>query len=117
VRRVLKDGGLFIFSTGNPVCEVRERVTWKGRKFRTFGDYFKERKIYAVWRDFNGKDLKVGSYHVTYETMIKTIIRNGFEIIDYKDCYPLKIAKRLFPGDYKDSMKTLHFCAWKLRKK
>lgn len=117
VSRVLKTGGIFIFSTGNPVCEVRERISYKGRKFRTFGDYFKERKIFSIWRNFNGKDLKVGSYHITYETIIKTIVRNGFEIIDYKDCFPLKKAKKYFPQDYKESLKILHFCAWKLKKK
>ena len=71
-----------IFSKGNPVCEVRERINYKGRKFRTFGDYFNERKIYGIWRNFNGKDLKVASYHITYETLIRRILSNGFEIIN-----------------------------------
>ena|SRR3989344_3689705 len=117
IKRVLKPNGLFIFSTGNPVCEVRERINYKGRKFRTFGDYFNERKIYGIWRNFNGKDLKVASYHITYETLIRRILSNGFEIIGYKDCFPLKKAKKLFPEEYKDSLKTIHFCVWKVRKK
>lgn len=116
INRVLKQGGIFIFSTGNPVYEVRERLKVKGKKYRVFGDYFKERKIWASWK-VNDQKLQVFAYHKTYETIIKTIIRNGFEIIDYEDAFPLKKAKKFFPEDYKDYSKYPFFSAWKMRKK
>jgi len=56
-------------------------------------------------------------YHKTYETIIKIIVKNGYEIVDYKDCFPLKKAKKLFPEDYETFSRRTFFCVWKLRKK
>jgi SAM-dependent methyltransferase len=116
VSKRLDKGGYFVFSTGNPVAECREKVKYKGRKFRVFGDYFTERKMFGKWHLKNG-DLKVFFFHKTYETIIKIIVRNGFEIVDYKDAYPIKKAKKLFPEDYKQCSKVPFFSVWKVRKK
>ncbi len=117
VLRVLKNGGYFIFSTGNPVAEARKKIKVGNKKISVLGNYFNEGKIYGAWRDNKGRKIKMSSYHKTYETIIKTIIRNGFEIIDYKDCFPIKKAKRLFPKDYAEYSKKPFFCVWKLKKK
>jgi len=103
VKKVLKPEGIFIFSTGNPVAETK--------------NYFKESKISVSWKDDNGNIMRMPYYHKTYETIIKTIIKNNFEILDYKDRFPLKKAKRLFPNEYKEYSKVPFFCVWKLRKK
>jgi hypothetical protein len=63
------------------------------------------------------KKTRVPGYHKTYETIIKTILRNGFEIVDYKDCYPMKKAKKLFPQYYKSYSKSPYFAVFKVRKK
>ena len=62
-------------------------------------------------------DYKVIAFHRTYESIIKTIIKNGFEIVDYKDCRPLKKAKKIFPDHYKINEAMPYFSVWKVRKK
>jgi len=116
VKRVLKKGGYFIFSTGNPMTEVREKIKIGKKKIYTFGDYFTERKINSSW-EVKGKKVKMPFFHLTYETIIKTIIKNGFEIVDYKDCYPIKKAKKIFPEDYATAIKRPSFNVWKVKLK
>jgi len=72
-------------------------------------------KIYNKWK----KDLEVRmpTYHKTYQTIIKTIIKNGFEIIDYKDCFPSKQSKKLFPKEYEDCSKIPFFLCLESEKK
>jgi len=117
VSKVLKKGGFFIFSTGNPVAEARKKIKVGKKKISVLDNYFKEGKIYGPWQDNKGKKMRMSSYHKTYETIIKTIIKNGFEIVDYKDCFPIKKAKRLFPKDYAEYSKKPFFCVWKIKKK
>ncbi|MFH1551826.1 MAG: class I SAM-dependent methyltransferase [bacterium] len=129
VGKVLKKNGIFIFSTGNPVTECRKSIMRgkekikllgtikvKGKKIKVLGDYFTKRKINEDWII---KDKKVGFsfYHITYETIIQTIIKNRFEIIDYKDCFPIKKSKKLFPKDYAACSKIPIFAVWKVRKR
>lgn len=120
VKEVLNKKGIFVFSIGNPVAECAKRVEHNGERLRVLNKksaYFRERKIYGVWKNINEKDIRMPTYHKTYETIIKTIIKNGFEIIDYKDSFPLKKAKKLFPGDYRIFSKIPFFCVWKVKKK
>ena len=129
VKKVLKKDGIFVFSTGNPIMECRElikeknqkrkllgTIKTKGKKINVFGNYFKERKINEDWV-IDGKRIKFSYYHITYETIIKTIIKNGFEIIDYKDAYPIAKAKKLLPKDYAACSKLPFFTIWKVRLK
>jgi len=121
VNQRLKKEGYFIFSHGNPVFESSKKIKIKGKKTRIFGDYFTERKVYGKWRNilYKGKvkDINMYNYHKTYETIIKTIIKNGFEIVDYKDCFPTKESKKLFPKEYAFLSKVPYFCVWKVRKR
>jgi len=117
VSRILNKGGYFIFSTGNPVAEAKKKISMGNKKISILDNYFKEGKVYANWKDDKGKKIKMSAYHKTYETIIKTIINNNFEIIDYKDCFPIKKAKKLFPRDYAEYSKKPFFCVWKVRKK
>lgn len=118
VSKVLKKKGYFVFSIGNPVSEMVKKVEIGEKKLRVLGinDYFKEKKLYGTWNMEKG-DIQIPSYHKTYETIIKIILRNGFEIIGYKDTFPLEKAKRLFPKDYNIFSKIPYFCVWKVRKK
>jgi len=117
ISRVLKKGGYFIFSTGNPVAEAKKKIKVGKKKISVLYNYFNEGKIYGPWQDNKGKKMRMLSYHKTYETIIKTIIKNGFEIVDYKDCFPIKKAKRLFPEDYAEYSKKPFFCVWKVKKR
>ena len=69
IRRVLKDEGILIFSTGNPMSESVERVKYKGKTFRVYGGYFNERKLHYKWDTPTGKT-DVFAYHITYETLV-----------------------------------------------
>ncbi|MBS3094183.1 class I SAM-dependent methyltransferase [Candidatus Pacearchaeota archaeon] len=119
VKKVLKKGGFFIFSIGNPVSECTKKIKIRGQKLRVLGkiSYFDEKKLYATWKNIRGKNIKVVSNHKTYETIIKTILKNDFEIVDYKDCFPLEKAKKLFPQEYAFTSKFPYFCAWKVKLK
>lgn len=112
VSKVLKKKGIFVFSIGNPVSECTETKKIKGVKVKVFEDYFKEKKFYNKW-----KNIDMPFYHKTYETIIKTILKNGFEIIDYADAFPLETSKKLFPDDYNFAKKFPMFTSWKVRKK
>jgi ubiquinone/menaquinone biosynthesis C-methylase UbiE len=120
MNRVLKKGGIVVFSTGNSVYEMNKNVVLKGKKYKVLGikDYFKEEVFYSSWTNpYNNKKIRVPVYHKTYETIIKTILRNGFEIIDYKDCFPTKRSKKLFPKNYAQYSKMPMFMVFKVRKK
>lgn len=119
VRKVLKNRGYFIFSVGNPVSEcVKKKIFINGKKIRTWDNegYFGEKPFYTTWKVHSaGLKVKMPSYHKTYETIIKTIIKNGFEIVDYKDAFPIRKAKKIFPLKYKIFSKIPYFCVWKAR--
>jgi uncharacterized protein (DUF302 family) len=122
VKRVLKKRGYFVFSTGNPVTEITESIRIKGKKYKVVGDYFKERQIYANWENVKCTDgktrtVKISSHHITYETLLNTLIKNGFEIAAYKDCHPPKNSKKYFPEEYKKYTKYPIFLAIKTRLK
>jgi ubiquinone/menaquinone biosynthesis C-methylase UbiE len=117
IKRVLNKNGIFIFSFGNPITEISKKKDLQGKRIRIIGDYFTERKIEGLYEKIDEKEIQLWNYHRTYESIIKTILKNDFEIIDYKDCYPLKKAKKLFPFYYDQYSKIPNFCVWKVRKK
>lgn len=114
IRRVLKPNGIFVFSLTNPLLEISKYIKGKSRLYRKFGDYFKEGKTYARWPTFK---VKIPYYHRTLQTLVRTIIRNGFVIEDYLDEKPVKESKELDPERYSIYSKIPHFCAFKVRKK
>lgn len=128
VYRILKKRGCFIFSVGNPVTDSTEKIIRNGKRLkihkipaRAIWNYFNEKKVYGTWRNILYKkevqNVQMPGYHKTYETIIRTIIKNKFEIAGYIDCFPLKKAKKLFPKQYAFLSKVPYFCVWKLRKK
>ena len=128
VNRVLKKNGVFLFSTGNPVIySANVEFNKKDFKFRRIigSKSFKSGKR-IIWGDYFDEsprvenfspDIKVKWYKHTYETYIKTLIKNGFEIVDYVDCKPIKSAKKIDKYAYEKCMKLPTFCIFKVRKK
>jgi len=121
VKKVLRKNGYFIFSIENPVSDSTIKANAKRNLVREFQHYFKERKIYSTWRNIlckkEIKRIRMPKFHKTYETIIKTIVRNGFEIIGYKDTFPLKKSKKLFPKEYNFATNLPYFCVWKVKLK
>jgi ubiquinone/menaquinone biosynthesis C-methylase UbiE len=116
VRRVLKKGGIFIFSIHNPIREVTDKERWFFKKFRYVNDYFRERNTYDTWGK-GEKKFVVSHHHKTYGTIIRYLVNNGFEIIDYEDCKPLPEAKKKYPKQYELAINFPYFCVWKAKKK
>lgn len=118
VSRVLKKGGYFVFSAGNPIIEVAAKTVKNKTSLRVIGEksYFREGLCRSSWGVIKGKEVIMPFYHKTYETIIKRIIKSGFEIVDYADCKPSVKAKKLFPEYYKSHSIFPIFCVWKIRK-
>ncbi len=98
VNRVLKKGGVFCFSTGHPIFNLINQTkksmigsekTKSGKRI-IYGNYFNEKPQLNSLGSL-GK-LKICNY--TYETLIKTGLNNGFELIDYKDIKPTASSKK-----------------------
>ncbi len=117
VKRVLKVNGFFVFSNYNPVTEKTKKIKWFFREFRVIKDYFKEGWRYNQWKEESGITVEGAHHHKTYGTIIRTIVKNGFEIIDYEDCKPISISKNIFPERYEKTMNAPHFSTWKVLKK
>jgi ubiquinone/menaquinone biosynthesis C-methylase UbiE len=116
VRRVLKKGGTFVFSNYNPVIESTVKEKWLFRKFRVIKNYFDEKWKYQWWGE-STKGARAGHHHKTYGTIVKLLVKHGFEIIAYGDAKPLISAKKSYPYEYEKTLNAPHFCTWKAKKK
>lgn len=113
VRRVLKKNGVFIFSSDNPVTAATHRMRGRPRKYRVFGNYFKEGKFYKRWPRIG---IRIVYQHFTFQTLIRTIVRNGFTIEDFVDTKTVKEAAKYDRSMYAFTSKVPWFSVWKVRK-
>lgn len=125
VHRVLKAGGMLLFSTHHPVkwgalvaksskgVEVLMgyRRTNEGQEI--MGDYLNERKIVENIR----KDLRIEHFHKPISVMVKSIVSSGFEIMALLEPQPIESAKIENLGFYEAHKKIPLFIIFKLRKK
>jgi len=113
IRRVLKKDGIFIFSSDNPVVAATHRMRGKPRKYRVFRNYFDEGKFYKRWPRIKSR---VPYQHITFQTMIRAVVRNGFNIEDFVDTRTTKEAKKYDRSMYAFTSKVPWFSVWKVRK-
>jgi len=113
IRRVLKKDGVFIFSSDNPVTAATHKMRGRPRKYRIFGNYFKEGKFYKRWPRLG---IRIVYQHFTFQTMIRTIVRNGFTIEDFVDTKTVKAAAKYDRSMYAFTSKVPWFSVWKVRK-
>ena len=116
ISRTLKKRGIFIFSIHNPVTDGMIKKKWFFKKFKVIERYFEERKRSKIWGEKNTSAESI-HYHKTYGTIIRNLIKNKFEIIDYEDCKPLEEGKGLFPKHYNNAINLPYFSVFKVRKK
>jgi len=121
VNRVLKNNGVFCFSTGHPIFNLINQnddpiigvQKIPNNKRTIFGNYFNE----SLNINNLGSLGKVEVYNFTYETLIKTGLKNGFELIDYKDARPTKVSKKYDSEKYRLTTTLPTFILFKFRKK
>ncbi len=123
VNRVLKKGGTFIFSIYNPVLDATYPI--KGNnlegflsdKNRRFEDYYREGLHKQIW--WKGTKDEIEIIHVcrTYQTWIKTAIKNGFDIVDYLDAQPIPMSKKINKNEFGFASKVPLVCVFKTKKR
>lgn len=121
VNRVLKKNGVFVFSTGHPIFnlmnQTNERIIGVKKllnsKKNILGNYFDE----SQKLNYLGSLGKVELINFTYESLIKAGIKNGFELIDYKDAKPNKSSKKYDADEYKLTTTLPTFILFKFKKK
>jgi len=121
IHRVLKKGGVFIFSTGHPVFDLINQspthligIKKIKNKRIIYGNYFDESPKETDLGSFLGK-MKVYCY--TYETLINTALKNNFELISYVDAKPIPNSRKYNAGKYELTTKLPTFMLFKFRKK
>lgn len=121
INRVLKRNGVFVFSTHNPVVAATHTAhkTGKGNR-RDFCNYFDEGLRYTYWnrrqRVIGRRAIRMPLWHVTYQTLIRTILASGFAIEDYVDARPAKEGRRANPDAYAVTSTMPYFCVFRVRK-
>jgi len=102
VYRVLKEGGVFVFSEGHPFAEGK-LIQHEGKNVYAIRDYFKRRKIY--WEDKlpDGTRVKMFSYHRPLQDYFEALLNSGFRIVRYLE--PERLPKSRLLWKERESLK------------
>ena len=118
--RVLKKGGILVFTTGHPIFDLINQspdrlIGFKGPRGK--------RKIIGNYFDESAKDTRLGAlgimklYSYTLETFIMGGIDKGFELLEYRDLKPVPSSKAYDKVGYKTTSTLPSFILLKFRKK
>ena len=113
--RVLKKGGILVFSTHHPVFESLNSIEKKGsKKVICISDYFGKGKFY--WKIYNSK-VKIPSYRIGFEKLIDFIYNNGFLLEKLKEPYMSKSKFKFLKGTHCENfVEVPSFIAMRCRK-
>lgn len=128
-RRVLKPGGVYVFSCGHPLDSSLERYSDENGRGRRLGMYTPksgERIFYGDYmsaaddgsRPITGllKGIDVHAYHYPLSKMSEWITASGFSIIAIHEPLPAEEMKQKDPVHYAQLMKLPAFIIWVLEK-
>ncbi len=127
INRVLKKGGLFYYSTGSPINLAQERYEDENYKLKGIGEFFdKKTKKFVIlgkawtegpaqWEMLPGMLMK--TYNKTFRTHLKTLLKAGFNLIDFIDCKPVPAFKKYDSEEYKTITKLPIFSIYVSKKK
>lgn len=98
IGKMLKPGGMFLFSCEHPVFTAEGSQDWlytEDGKIRCFpvDNYYRQGVRDAV---FLGEH--VTKYHRTVTGYLKPLLGNGFSIVDFQEPAPTEEARRTIPG-------------------
>jgi SAM-dependent methyltransferase len=105
--RILKPGGVFVFSTGHP--------------FHDYGyfkseDYFATEQVAALWKGFGGEPVEVFQFRCSLTTLTEALWRAGFVIERMIEPLPNDAFKQADPEHYAELMEFPVFLCIRARK-
>lgn len=100
INNLLNTNGMLIFSQESPINMATNKeaegkpnkIEIDGKQYHLLHGYCKEGERQVWWND-----TIVTKYHRTYATLVNSLIKNNFEIVEIKDSYASKEAIELYP--------------------
>jgi SAM-dependent methyltransferase len=105
--RILKPGGVFVFSTGHPFGDY---TYFKSEA------YFATEKVSAFWTGFGGERVEVFQFRYPLTTLTEALYRAGFVIERLIEPLPTDDFKRAEPEQYAELMRFPVFICIRARK-
>lgn len=105
--RVLKPGGLFVFSTAHPFFDY---LYFKSR------DYFAVEQVSAEWTGFGGEPVTVPAYRQPLTHITEALWRAGFVIERLIEPQPTEEFRQASPDDYAKLMRWPAFMCIRARR-
>jgi len=103
--RVLKKDGILVFSTNHPVNSCIDEFTkYKNKSAIIMSNYFERRKFY--W-SFHETEMKIPSYHFTFEDLFDFISKNGFQIECIREARLSKDAEKILGKERYNKWKNI----------
>ncbi len=129
-RRILRRGGLYIFSCGHPIDSAMEYSTEDNAKYAKLGRKVdkstNERTIYGDYLAQEGSgikpvkgmlgDIEIVVFHRTFSKMIEQILASGFIIERVVEPQPIDEMGAADAGTFEQLKKIPTFMIWVLRK-
>lgn len=128
--RILKPGGVYVFSCGHPIDSALETIRTKDSKTRIIkiekntstkkimlnGDYMAHQTGGAKPIEGLLRTMEVYAYHQTFSRMINSIVSSGFNIEKLTEPLPSEQMKKVSPENYEKLMRIPSFMIWSLKK-
>lgn len=119
INELLNIGGVLVFSQESPINmatskeskDDQNKIEINGKQYHLLRGYCNEGERQVFWND-----TFVTKYHRTYATLVNTLIKNNFEIVEIKDSYASEEAIKLCPK-YKYQIDKPYFTFVKAVKK
>ena len=100
IHNLLNPNGMLIFSQESPINtatnkedkDKSNKIEIDGKQYQLLHGYCKEGERQVWWND-----TFVTKYHRTYATLVNSLIKNNFEIVEIKDSYASPEAIELCP--------------------
>lgn len=100
IHNLLNPSGMLIFSQESPINtatskegkDKSNKIEINGKQYQLLHGYCKEGERQVWWND-----TFVTKYHRTYATLVNSLIKNNFEIVEIKDSYASPEAIELCP--------------------